>query len=410
MTVSFQNDGLIDLTAVKTFGISVKEGDNPIGYFGTGLKYAIAIILRSGGTVHLYRGEEEHVFGVRDTEVRGKSFKLITLDGDDLGFTTEVGKKWQMWMAFREIYSNMKDEGGFATATKLSPTPVTTTVVIDKCPEFLTCFEQRHKYFLEGEPFYRGYAADVYHGESQGLFYRGVKVGTLNFPAMYTYNITTDIDLTEDRTVQYDWEPDQAIARTWAAHENVDMMREILLAESTSYEGRIDFCIARCNHPKFLETIIDIRNSRHAFKINPSAVKLQVKHAPSEVDPDAIELSEMEEAMLEVAHLQIEGLGYKNSRKYRLYVLADLGTGVLGKAIGGKIILSHRVFTSGQRMLTATLLEEFLHLEYGFKDNCYDFQNYLFDLISQCANKLWEDESSLTGETKRRPRIKDLPF
>ncbi len=410
MPVSFQNNGLIDLTAVKTFGISVKDGDNPIGYFGTGLKYAIAIILRTGGTVHLYRGEDKHVFSVRLTMVRGKSFSLVTLDGDDLGFTTEVGKNWKMWMAFREIYSNMKDEDGFAAPEKLKPTPETTTIIIDRCPAFLTCFEQRDKYFLEGEPFFRGKYVDVHHGATQSLFYRGVKVGQLPYVSMYTYNITGHVHLTEDRTVKYDWEPERCVARSWAAHDDTSMMTEILLADGKTYEGTLDFNITGCDQPKFLQTIIDIRNSRHAFKINQTAVKLQVKHAPTEVDPDAIELSEQEEAMLEIAHCQIERLGYKNSRKYKLYVLADLGTGCLGQAVGGKIVLSHRVFTSGQRMLTGTLLEEYLHLEYGFQDCCYDFQNYLFDVISQCAGKLWKDDTSLTGDVPPRPVVDELPF
>jgi hypothetical protein len=48
--VVFENPGEIDAAAIRTFGVSVKEGENPIGFFGTGLKYAIAILLRTGHT------------------------------------------------------------------------------------------------------------------------------------------------------------------------------------------------------------------------------------------------------------------------------------------------------------------------------------------------------------------------
>ena len=36
--IVFENPGEIDVAAISTFGVSVKETDNPIGFFGTGLK------------------------------------------------------------------------------------------------------------------------------------------------------------------------------------------------------------------------------------------------------------------------------------------------------------------------------------------------------------------------------------
>ena len=45
--IIFQNKGLIDVHAISIMGVSVKE-DNSIGFFGTGLKYAIAVLLREG--------------------------------------------------------------------------------------------------------------------------------------------------------------------------------------------------------------------------------------------------------------------------------------------------------------------------------------------------------------------------
>lgn len=47
----FLNNGEFDVSAMLTFGVSAKESDNPIGQFGTGFKYAIAIILRLGGSI-----------------------------------------------------------------------------------------------------------------------------------------------------------------------------------------------------------------------------------------------------------------------------------------------------------------------------------------------------------------------
>ena len=38
MSVVFENQGLVDVRAIKTFGVSVKENENQMGFFGTGLK------------------------------------------------------------------------------------------------------------------------------------------------------------------------------------------------------------------------------------------------------------------------------------------------------------------------------------------------------------------------------------
>ena len=80
----FRNPGLIDLEAVRTLGVSVKLPGS-FGRFGTGLKFAIARILRGGGSITIYRGLEAHTLGTVDREVRGETFQIVTLDGEPMG-------------------------------------------------------------------------------------------------------------------------------------------------------------------------------------------------------------------------------------------------------------------------------------------------------------------------------------
>src|SRR5690606_17354524 len=108
----FSNPGLIDETAITTIAVNAKTGNNPIGVFGTGLKYAIAIILRLGGRVTIYRGLKKLEFGIKTKTIRGKEFDIITMNGRQLGFTTHLGHHWQPWMAYRELWSNARDEEG----------------------------------------------------------------------------------------------------------------------------------------------------------------------------------------------------------------------------------------------------------------------------------------------------------
>ena len=62
MTIYFTNPGEIDIRAVTTMGVNVKEGSSSIGYFGTGLKYAIATLLREGQEIIIHSGLTTYYF------------------------------------------------------------------------------------------------------------------------------------------------------------------------------------------------------------------------------------------------------------------------------------------------------------------------------------------------------------
>ena len=78
-TVNFGNNGAIELAAITTMGISVKDSDNPIGFFGTGLKYALAVLLREKAEITIKsRDFTATVFGSK-INVRGKEFTTVHL-------------------------------------------------------------------------------------------------------------------------------------------------------------------------------------------------------------------------------------------------------------------------------------------------------------------------------------------
>ena len=113
-TVYFDTPGLLDMRAVTTFGLSVKENENPIGYFGTGLKYAIAILLRNGADLTISNSSGDvYSFSVNKDTFRNVEFNALAMHSSmrdvELPFTTELGKNWKMWMAFREMYCNTQD-------------------------------------------------------------------------------------------------------------------------------------------------------------------------------------------------------------------------------------------------------------------------------------------------------------
>lgn len=48
--ILFQNPGALDLRAISMVGLTSKTGEDTIGRFGTGFKYALAVVTRGGGS------------------------------------------------------------------------------------------------------------------------------------------------------------------------------------------------------------------------------------------------------------------------------------------------------------------------------------------------------------------------
>lgn len=216
----FENDGVVPLEAFTTFGMSAKPGStNPIGKFGTGLKYAVAITLCLGGTFRLWRGEEEYVFYTKDEDFRGKTFAKVRMKRrkgilsawryEALPFTTELGKHWEPWMAVRELEANVRDEEngtsctiGTDGPTQYLPREGRTVIVID-CDAMEEAYGKLDEIFLpEREPLFENDSVRIFDGPSNHVFYRGMRVTDLRKPSLYTYEMK-HVFLTEDRTSQY---------------------------------------------------------------------------------------------------------------------------------------------------------------------------------------------------------------
>lgn len=208
--IVFKNEGELDLVALSTFGLHAKETDSPIGRFGTGLKYALATLLRHGCEITVNAEFVQLHIGVSPGEFRGRPVEYVVArsDGEEplrLGFTTDLGRDWEPWQAYRELWSNAKDEGGGVHEARLLPKPAEGLVSI--CVEG-DAIEQTHRErqtFLlserEGlEVLHDCDACTIYRGESSAVFYRGIKVLDLSKPAAFTYDIKGRLWLSEDRT------------------------------------------------------------------------------------------------------------------------------------------------------------------------------------------------------------------
>lgn len=243
--IVFQNKGLIDLRTITTFGVCVKpETENPIGYFGTGLKYAIAVLLREGLKVALWRGTTRCKFTVKKQKIRGQEFHMVQMNGKDLPFTTELGKNWELWMAYRELAANAMDEPETLIAHEgMRDSGVGRTTFVVEGHMMEAIHNDRHEIFLMSEPRYKFDSVELHDGMGVGkyLYYRGIRVLELPKQAMYNYNILTKVKLTEDRTLPTIYSAYRAVAEAIVACDHAGLIRMMLEANSNYWESQIDY-------------------------------------------------------------------------------------------------------------------------------------------------------------------------
>ncbi len=384
--VSFQNKGLIDLEAVTTFGVNVKEIANPFGYFGTGMKYAIAILLRNGQKVTLWRGKTKHVFTLEEKKIRKKPFRVVCMDGENIGFTDDLGKNWDMWQVFRELYCNTMDENGWTIPRKAEPKAYHTTLIIEG-EAFHNAYANKGSIVLERPTIYELPGLLVHTGGSDVLFYNNIRVASLeedNHSAM-TYNFVKKMPLTEDRTLEGTYEVKEVFRKLVVKGDNEHFIRDFVTCPANTFESRLDLEWGDVPSETFLKVMseVDFRDVN-----NEGLLRIYQEATREAKQPVFMDLNNIEEQQLEKAYVFLELLGYNDVRKYKVRLSDELKPGVMGMAYAGQIILAKMTFLLGTKQVASTLLEEYLHLAKGFKDHSYQFQNHLFDQIITLGERL----------------------
>lgn len=380
--VSFQTPGLIDPMCITTIGVSVKEHDNPIGRFGTGLKYAIAIVLRSGGEISIWRGLEELRFTTQSVTIRGKEVQVVHMNDQPLGFTTHLGGHWKMWQAFREIYCNTLDEQGSHLVGEIAPAEDKTTTVV-RLEEFADCARNMGEHILITEPVHPGIHASFHPGPSRSIFYKGVKVGQFEseHPCRFAVNVHGHLDLTEDRTLKNHWSVASYIAQEVSVSRDAKFIERFVGAEREYAEHGMDIDWPGVKpSPEFME-VVDRLARDTSRPLNPSALKKFREHAPAPRPLEA-ELTGHEREMLHKAIGVCRSLRFPVD-EYRITIVDSLGPRILGKALRDdrEILIARECFEMGDTMLASTLVEEWAHIKHGFNDCTREMQNWLFNAL-----------------------------
>lgn len=405
-SIVFTNPGEIDPRLIALMGVNVKpESSSPIGFFGTGLKYALATALRFKCQVIIHSGLKTHIFWLKNETIRGKPFDTIQMQTDrgdfiDLGFTTELGKTWELWMSYREFLCNALDEGasfgeaGFETSEKIIPEAGKTQIVVSG-DAFVAEHRRRSDWYLTSKPLEvceakdRGYKVAIHPGPGKGIFYQGIRVHRFEDgkASKFSWNILSALTLSEDRQVKSWYDFKSAIAHAVAMGcTNWVILRDLMLAPQKSFEHSIPW--SYCNYAPsedFVE-VIDQLFDRNFATLPQEALQL-VKERLKTREPRPFKLTRLQQMMLEKAKAFLAKMNLPVTEE--IVIVESLGSQwIHGLAKEGRIFIPLTTFDRGTKYLASTLLEEHLHCAQGLRDESRELQDWLFNKVLSLAEEL----------------------
>lgn len=261
--IVFETPGLIDGRSLTVVGLSAKpESISPIGRYGTGLKYAIAVLVRLGADVRIFIGRDEHHFVKRKDEFRGKTYEKIVMRRlrrswknwreTELPFTTDYGLNWKVWQVFRELEANTRDEHGRTFRVdgddNVDEGIEGKTRIVVNHPEFDAAWEKRDEVFLPGVSFASGAGVQIKRGlnnedlRTASIYWRGLKVYEMGKPGLMTYNLLEPhVNLTEDRTLASEWWARYYLARWLVGCDDERVIEKIVTAPEGCWEHGLEF-------------------------------------------------------------------------------------------------------------------------------------------------------------------------
>lgn len=300
-SVVFKTPGKLDLRSIMTFGLNAKPNTgHPIGYFGTGLKYAVAVLCREKIPMTFYIDGQKWSVKTEDSQFRDKTVtevflerhrKLLPPSIRKLPFTTELGKTWQLWQAFRELETNTRDENGetFVAHEFNDPerpihglTSKGFTLIVVESEAFVQEYYDREKTFLpEGLTLREGTKdIQIFDRPSQHIYYRGIRVLDLDERerSSLTYNILRSIELTEDRTAKSKWDVQYYISQAISEHEEPEIIRKAVTSKEDTFERGLNYSWGTPS-TTFLDTVAKIPEK----ELDPTAKTTLNQYRPAKV-------------------------------------------------------------------------------------------------------------------------------
>lgn len=407
------NKGIIDVNAFALIGASTKRDDKTkIGWFGSGLKYSLAFLLRNRLEFKFFAGTEEVIFDTIDMPFRDETFQVIVINGKETSLTTDMGgDDWKHFSIVREIYCNAIDEGGesIELVDEMTPIDDCTTFflgidtelqeVIDKWDDYFSMHRKNVIYEKDNSRLFSGGSNYlVYRKGIQALFMNGTK-------CLFHYDMDW-AEINESRVLKDQWTFEYKMASELMKLTDVNIINKILRNINDCHEKGFYWD----SHLEYSRTWLEAINARILVKndvagyfqktidtdrskylILPSSMVGGLKNKFNDevtiIDEDfgggsskftVLEKTPKHEYLLNEAEKFFNESGYKVS--YPVNVCVFKSPKILGMALNDKIYISEKVFNQGRREIAEVLVEENEHLKTGFQDESREFQTHFIEL------------------------------
>lgn len=418
--LKIQSSGEIEINAFTLVGASSKRDDaTKIGYYGSGLKYSIAAMLRNERPFKVFAGEKEIVFSTKKSTFRDEDYDVICVDEKETSLTVGMGgKDWDLPFApIREIYSNALDEDEDALLiqeTELKGDAGKTTFYIYMDESVKHFYQNKNQYFCGSNP-------DVMFSNDEGTIYQktssdGVRLfrkGILSYhheqtQSIFDYN-SNHFDINESRVISSLYIASRQVSRILKTCTNEIVIKQLMEhlagADKGKFEHEIEFDIADkfsenwlnvCRDIKFVPTtlLLFLEPNDYAGRvIMPSSLltplsrqfpELDILGLTSKKDISFVPVSQPSQILVDKV---IEAVSILNKTRY-VYRLIDpvisyvkfMSHETLGQAYEGNILLSIKLDTFDVSAIAKIIIEENEHNKTGFRDKTRAFQDHLFDL------------------------------
>ena len=405
--IVFENPGTLPPETFLIMGISAKENSNPIGYFGTGMKYAIAICSRKGWKLSVQPGDGTSLSILKeDFNFRDETFSRLHLGNHLLPFTSLLGAQWPDWGVLRELEANARDEGGSSSFHTKEPNPekgVVRFIVTSK--EFEDIWSRRFEYFISGTPSYESEEVRVFSSPTSKLHYRGVCVKEdLDF--CMTYDVLSPMKLSEDRELISNWKSFWCIKEFWCCQcKDENLIAEFLRGMGTESTEAKNFQWGTAE--KWGETFKSV--ALHLYKKNQLPFNIIYKSIlrNQTYTQKPIKTREQREVLEKAKKILL----HFNLPVHSPIIVEQLPKGMLGLYCGNqdRISIAPETFERGFTSVLEVLLEEAIHALYNYPNCSLEMQQTLARKTAYCMEKLYNLEEKIQIEIEHQA-IDEIPF
>lgn len=404
-----KNKGEICESAFVLMGASSKRGDDTkIGFFGTGIKYAIATMVREGIPVQIYSGKKEITIQKATEQMRGRDYETLIIGGRQTSITTEMGAKWKVWQAIREIYCNALDEASVQVE------------VVDACvpEEGTTCFFVGVKNdvqdvinawddyfsFNRTDAILKTKEFKVYSGRGKMRIYRkGICCYESEQPSMYHYDLD-DVEINESRLIDSPYMAFHQITTLWQKYATTEMIRRLVdHANSDEWESKMSWTRFHDFNQSWLDVVggrkivprevsgyfVDEIQNQDGLVMPGSLANALSGHFREKVtiagksddygETVIVQPTKKHEFLLAEVRKFFDEVGLKIEHPIEIAIFKNAR--ILGKAEPDRILIAVQTFDLGKKVLAATILEEAFHLESQCADETRAFQDFLINKL-----------------------------